>query len=95
LGHRLGLSFQQIQKYETGANRVSSAMLYRMANLFGINMTYFFADMDSSEEHDGDKAMLAGLKIASFHQRIADPEVREMLYRLTRKLAEPEAPCSD
>ena len=42
LGNLIGLTFQQIQKYESGANRVSSSRLYDIARVLDIGMTYFF-----------------------------------------------------
>ncbi|MCJ9668995.1 MULTISPECIES: helix-turn-helix domain-containing protein [unclassified Neorhizobium] len=45
LGGTVGLSFQQIQKYESGANRVSSSTLFQMACRLGIPLTYFFSEL--------------------------------------------------
>lgn len=42
LGQALGVSFQQIQKYENGANRVSASRLYRIAQVLDIDVGYFF-----------------------------------------------------
>lgn len=42
LGDTLGLSFQQVQKYERGANRVSASVLYRLANRLGVPVSFFF-----------------------------------------------------
>ena len=45
LGNKLGITFQQIQKYENGANRVSASALYRIAYLFDVGVGYFFDQM--------------------------------------------------
>ena len=45
VGQRLGISFQQIQKYETGTNRVGAGRLYRLAGLFGVPVGFFYEDM--------------------------------------------------
>ena len=42
LGAGVGISFQQIQKYERGANRVSSSVLYEIAAVLDVPMTFFF-----------------------------------------------------
>ncbi|MGE5502346.1 MAG: helix-turn-helix domain-containing protein [Ignavibacteriales bacterium] len=45
LGARIGLTFQQVQKYEGGANRVSASMLYHIAEALDVPMSFFFDDM--------------------------------------------------
>ena len=42
LGRALGLTFQQIQKYEKGANRISASKLWDIARFFGVDVSYFF-----------------------------------------------------
>lgn len=42
LGRALGLTFQQIQKYEKGTNRVSASKLWQMARFFKVDVSYFF-----------------------------------------------------
>lgn len=43
LARRIGLSFQQLQKYETGENRISAARLYSIAQVLDVSITWFFA----------------------------------------------------
>jgi transcriptional regulator with XRE-family HTH domain len=43
LGKRLGVSFQQVQKYETGANRVNSSILYEMSLILKVPVEFFFS----------------------------------------------------
>jgi len=45
LGEKLGVTAQQIQKYETGANRVSASMLYAAAGVLQVRVGYFFEDL--------------------------------------------------
>ena len=45
LGDALGLTFQQIQKYERGANRIGASRLYQISKILGISISYFFDDM--------------------------------------------------
>ena len=42
LGHALGISYQQVQKYETAANRVSAGRLFELARECGTDISYFF-----------------------------------------------------
>lgn len=45
LGASLGLTFQQIQKYEKGANRIGASRLYAIAEVLGVDVQFFFEDM--------------------------------------------------
>ncbi len=45
LGDALGLTFQQVQKYERGTNRISASRLYGLSQLFDVPIEYFFEDM--------------------------------------------------
>lgn len=45
LGEAVGLTFQQIQKYERGANRIGASRLYRMAQILGIPVSYFYSEL--------------------------------------------------
>ena len=48
LGERLGLTFQQVQKYEKGANRVGASRLFAISNILEVPIEFFFADMPAS-----------------------------------------------
>lgn len=50
LGETLGVTFQQIQKYETGANRISASKLYKAARALGLAPSAFFEGLDTSED---------------------------------------------
>ncbi len=45
LGDAIGLSFQQMQKYEKGTNRISSSRLYELAQVLDVSIEYFFKDI--------------------------------------------------
>lgn len=47
LAETLGLSFQQLQKYENGGNRVSASRLYQLAQVLRVPITWFYEGMDS------------------------------------------------
>jgi len=48
LGDAVNLSFQQIQKYEQGSNRVSSSRLFEFAKVLGVPVSYFFDEMPAN-----------------------------------------------
>jgi transcriptional regulator with XRE-family HTH domain len=48
LAHAVGIKFQQIQKYETGANRVSASRLHDIGQAFGVPVVWFFEGMDGA-----------------------------------------------
>jgi transcriptional regulator with XRE-family HTH domain len=50
LADRVGIKFQQIQKYETGANRVSASRLWDIAAALGVPVSFFFEGMDGQEQ---------------------------------------------
>ena len=54
LGAAIGVTFQQIQKYENGTNRLASSNLYRIAAALGVDIAYLFAGMS-------DETTMAGL----------------------------------
>lgn len=47
LANALGLTFQQIQKYERGANRISASKLYELSRILSVPVTYFFEGVES------------------------------------------------
>lgn len=50
LGQRVGVRFQQIQKYESGANRVSASRLLALARTLGVPVSHFFEGLELSPE---------------------------------------------
>ncbi|MFC7380026.1 helix-turn-helix domain-containing protein [Brevundimonas sp. GCM10030266] len=50
LGQALGLTFQQIQKYEKGANRIAASRLWAIAAVFKVEIGYFFEGLDTDGE---------------------------------------------
>ncbi|MCS6626347.1 helix-turn-helix domain-containing protein [Roseibacterium beibuensis] len=49
LGRALGLTFQQIQKYEKGANRISASKLWDIARFFKVDIGYFFEGLSGAQ----------------------------------------------
>lgn len=48
LGDAMGITFQQMQKYESGSNRISASRLYDVSKLLDIDISYFFDEMDQA-----------------------------------------------
>lgn len=56
LAELVGIKFQQIQKYETGANRVSASRLWDIADALGVHVSFFFDGLKDEKEQVADKA---------------------------------------
>ncbi len=48
LGEAIGLTFQQVQKYESGANRISASRLFGLSRVLDVPIEYFFGDMPAT-----------------------------------------------
>lgn len=98
LGERLGITFQQIQKYEKGSNRVNASRLQAIAQLLGVPISYFFPD-DTKLHVSHSEATLdvllndpECLEIATAFRRIENPALRRALLQLA-KAANPQNQC--
>lgn len=85
LGRRIGVTYQQIQKYETGANRISASTLYRIAQVFETSPTFFFDGLDDVQPEEPVAAREA-LQSSIALGRIEDGEVRRRLRMLIEAL---------
>ncbi len=89
LGQSVGLTFQQIQKYERGANRVGASRLFEFSRILDIPVSFFFDEMPSKvSTGDPDDRTLAT------HEREADPLSRRETLEFIRayyKIRNPEA----
>ncbi|MEO1642711.1 MAG: helix-turn-helix domain-containing protein [Pseudomonadota bacterium] len=91
LGELLGLTFQQVQKYEKGVNRVSAGRLFELAGVLGVPITYFFegiAEMVGSPTMtvaESEPAPLLptmdmeAIELVTAFQKIEDKELRKTL----------------
>jgi transcriptional regulator with XRE-family HTH domain len=75
LGDIVGIKFQQIQKYETGMNRISASRLWDIAQALDVSISFFF------EGFDGETAVVAGAPAASAERGdlLADKEALELV----------------
>lgn len=79
LAETTGVKFQQIQKYETGANRVSASRLWEIAGTLGVNISYFFEGMDPETAKGTDQ------EVAEFMTSKEAAELISAYYRLPEK----------
>ncbi len=85
----LGLTFQQVQKYENGKNRISASRLYQLSLIFGVPVAYFFAELDGGASSSSpDDVMLSRetLELVRAYYRIRDPKRREALHALFKAM---------
>lgn len=100
LAEALGLTFQQVQKYERGANRVSASKLYEISAVLKAPVAYFFegladpaADAENKSHASDERAVHAflmtseGLELARCFTQVPRGRVRRRLLELIRALA--------
>lgn len=92
LAAALGVSYQQIQKYEAGSNRISAVYLHRIARRLQVPLEWFFEGYGEQEHgpSSGTSARLAHDLLRGF-ERIRSPAVRQALAALARTVAECQA----
>lgn len=102
LGEHLGITFQQIQKYEKGANRIGASRLQKIAEVLNTPVSYFFDGAPGDEDKvDGLREagpeyvvdMLStneGMQLNRAFSKIQNPRIRRRLLDLVRSLAEAE-----
>jgi len=100
LGELLGLTFQQVQKYEKGVNRIGAGRLFEIARILNVPISYFYetvADPASAQPGfaDNDSQPVLefvssgdGLQLSLAFMRIRDPKVRKRVLDLVRTLAD-------
>ena len=102
LGNALGLTFQQIQKYERGANRIGSSRLFLLSRILDVPVSFFFDDM--APEVASGRPDFAGAAQANFDQddlakretlelvrayyKITDADVRKRLFDLVKAVGD-------
>jgi len=83
LGEAIGLTFQQVQKYERGANRVGASRLYDLSRVLDVPVSYFFEEMRPGVASAAE-ARLGGLEEAQSPTYEADPMMRRETLELVR-----------
>jgi transcriptional regulator with XRE-family HTH domain len=106
LGEMLGLTFQQVQKYEKGVNRIGAGRLFQVAHILGVPINYFYEGV--SGVTDGAPGFAdpgvssppvmeflssgEGLQLSLAFMKIKDPKVRKRVLDLVKSLSDGEEP---
>ena len=94
LGKKVGVTFQQIQKYERGTNRVSAGRLVALAKGLDLEILYFFQDMDDvvpATEHTAVPLRIFSdedFEIVDALAKIGNPKLKRTLIKLISEIAE-------
>jgi transcriptional regulator with XRE-family HTH domain len=109
LGEAIGLTFQQVQKYECGANRISASRLLEIAQVLGVPIAFFYDDVDpvrappisrnfaegaTDKESDHLQREETSELVIAYYD-ISDPRIRRCLFELARALAETTGSISE
>jgi transcriptional regulator with XRE-family HTH domain len=102
VGNALGVTFQQVQKYENGTNRISASRLQYLCNLLKVPVSFFFEgapresglpdppETDVDEDSAALDSVLAtsdGLALVTGYRRIRDPRIRRAIVALVEQIA--------
>jgi transcriptional regulator with XRE-family HTH domain len=100
LGELLGLTFQQVQKYEKGVNRIGAGRLFEIARILGVPIHYFYESVTDQlagapgfSESEGPPVLEfvssgEGLQLSLAYMRIKDPKVRKRVLDLVKSLSD-------
>jgi transcriptional regulator with XRE-family HTH domain len=104
LGELLGITFQQVQKYEKGSNRVSASRLYQISRVLGVPVQFFYDELKEDDgpsgfaESEGADAIAGalqspdGVQIARIFSATTDPEKRKLILNTVKLLADYKGP---
>ncbi|MBI2714231.1 MAG: helix-turn-helix transcriptional regulator [Rhizobiales bacterium] len=97
LGDALDLTFQQVQKYEKGTNRMGSSRLQQISNILKVPVTFFFEDVPGQPKLDGKAPSPAyvsdflatsdGLALTKAFMQIKDAKLRRSIVNLVEEIA--------
>lgn len=105
LGDCLGLTFQQVQKYEKGVNRIGASRLFELANALGVNVQFFYdeapgieksADVSGFAEETTTNYVASfmksreGVELSRAFAKISNAQVRRSIVELVRAIANDE-----
>jgi transcriptional regulator with XRE-family HTH domain len=103
LGEALGITLQQVQKYEKGTNRIGASRLQQFAGVLGVPIEFFFEGaprvssqgLVASDVAPGYMAdflsTLEGVQLAQAFMRVTNPKVRRRFISLVKSIAEDES----
>ena len=85
LGTELNITFQQVQKYERGANRVSASRLWDISQILDVPINYFFDDMTENTMRSSPRRVSRGSEVVDLSdEQIKDPMARRETLELVR-----------
>lgn len=93
LAQRIGISFQQLQKYESGANRISCSRLWTISQVLGLPITYFYNGLDDkpafADEEGLENRKLSDrtLRVAHMLEKMTDNTIKNRLFELIKALS--------
>ena len=94
VANALGLTFQQVQKYEKGANRISASRLQHLCKILDVQVSFFFEGLPEMPEVDGEFAAVTsvlattdGLALVTAYTSIRDARVRRAIVALVEQIA--------
>ena len=98
LGDLLGLTFQQVQKYEKGVNRIGAGRLFEIARILDVPIDFFYDGVGTTSDGVGETSApvmefissTEGLQLSLAFMKIKDPKVRKRVLDLVKSLAEEE-----
>ena len=98
LGDLLGLTFQQVQKYEKGVNRIGAGRLFEVSRILGVPIDFFYEGVASAEKGASETAPPVmefvssgeGLQLSLAFMKIKDAKVRKRMLDLVKSLADEE-----
>jgi transcriptional regulator with XRE-family HTH domain len=99
LGDLLGLTFQQVQKYEKGINRIGAGRLFEIARILDVPIDFFYDGVGATSDGLGESSApvmefvssTEGLQLSLAFMKIRDPKVRKRVLDLVKSLVEEEA----
>ncbi|MEM6383357.1 MAG: helix-turn-helix transcriptional regulator [Pseudomonadota bacterium] len=106
LGEALGVSFQQVQKYEKGTNRIGAGRLQEVAHHLQVPISYFYDEMPGAQKQTGfaetgvsyvsDLLTTSdGVDLTRAFLKIKDAKVRRRVVDLVKAIADQEDPGAD
>jgi transcriptional regulator with XRE-family HTH domain len=94
LGDQIGVSFQQVQKYERGANRISASALFQIARALDVRPADFFEGIQTEQRGELDWSRMVDPQVNELlngFSRITSPKVRAKIVELVAVLAQQES----
>ena len=90
LGERVGLTFQQIQKYEKGENRISASKLYQIAQILDTNVSFFFDDYNEAHKEQEIVDDKQSVDLVQSFSSIKNPKVKKRIMMLIESVIDEE-----